>query len=385
MQPATLAVLRHAAALFPSEWAHYRQKLATWEKTPPAQKDALSRAVEQAGAPLLRVDPAAGYSAKAIVETRLNVLLADPHLAPDHLAELLPLCDAALRQKLQASVDRLLRLGVLRRTQTGALMLPEPSAPDTRREMSRLNALLLSEVLCPGLLRITPTANFVDLHLGCSAQWADTYHYNARGVCTGWTRRYPDETAEFTRQGYRVISRDACNRPLLAREMHYGVAVDYRDAQEKWRLVGRVICNAQGLSAWNDTGRQVLDAETSGRHLRLRDLRFVALDAGEAALGATPAPRRYAIDVLRNDALGAPLGLLRYEGDGTRIYVKQGEQYFADDANGLSQQAARTAYAVDPNSETFVELPADHYFQYHYANSHDMIGRPVACLEKPHE
>ncbi len=64
---------------------------------------------------------------------------------------------------------------------------------------------------------------YEDLAISAAKNWVDTYHYDAQGACTGWTRTRPDsdEVHTFDAQGRRVLERDASGRPTKVVNVSY--------------------------------------------------------------------------------------------------------------------------------------------------------------------
>ncbi len=56
---------------------------------------------------------------------------------------------------------------------------------------------------------------YEDLTLSAAKNWVDTYHYDAQGVLTGWTRTRPDSDVVhcFDAQGRRIVERDRDGKP----------------------------------------------------------------------------------------------------------------------------------------------------------------------------
>ncbi len=63
---------------------------------------------------------------------------------------------------------------------------------------------------------------YEDPALSASKNWSDTYHYDAAGNCTGWTRTRADKVVhEFTAQGLRIVERSADGTPSKVVKVAY--------------------------------------------------------------------------------------------------------------------------------------------------------------------
>jgi hypothetical protein len=102
------------------------------------------------------------------------------------------------------------------------------TAPDaarlTRFEkalLEQFHAELVNRMVLPGVVQCPWRLNYVDPSISAPKTWRDVYHYDAQGVCTGWTRYDGQQTTDFTAEGLMVLEKDARGRCLKARAVRY--------------------------------------------------------------------------------------------------------------------------------------------------------------------
>jgi len=179
--------------------------------------------------------PAEGMtvSPRAAIESALRRLLDDPMLGIEKTDQL----DAAAAASGSVATavagwrGRLVNWGLARRDEAGVLHLTPVRGGDAplaqrltafeRFLVQRLNADLLENVLLPGLLTITRTANFVDFRISPPRTWRDIYRYDSDGQAAGWVRYDGRRSWDFGPQGHEVLGRDELGRPLRLRPVHY--------------------------------------------------------------------------------------------------------------------------------------------------------------------
>jgi hypothetical protein len=118
------------------------------------------------------------------------------------LAERSPKASAAV--DVRAEVARLVALGLLRRTDSGAVLTVSPvdalSAAE-RHGLRGLNLTLLSQVLFPEVLERSPAPAWTDVRLSRSKPWRDVHRYDATGRHLGWLRHHDGRQTAFDAEG----------------------------------------------------------------------------------------------------------------------------------------------------------------------------------------
>lgn len=67
----------------------------------------------------------------------------------------------------------------------------------------------------------TDKGHYTDPVIDLPKSWSDEYHYDAEGMCRGWTRTRGDAKEDFNALGELVVERDSLGRPTLTRRVHY--------------------------------------------------------------------------------------------------------------------------------------------------------------------
>lgn len=93
-----------------------------------------------------------------------------------------------------------------------------------RREYAPDGRILSVDFAAPDLAR-----RYQDALIFPARDWRDAFVYDDQDRLLGWTRQRADGThADYTRHGYRVLSRDGPGRPLRAVQVRYDLAHDAR-------------------------------------------------------------------------------------------------------------------------------------------------------------
>ena len=191
--------------------------------------------------PLAEHSAALGGALKEVLPKGLSRLAADPTWIPRHAPELTTLLQAAtpqVQKKLAAERARLVTYGLIQNTPGMNLSLtplraggegtgggatpPEAQLTDFEKScLTRYQADLLAELVCPGGVQHLYRINYVDPNLAGTKSWRDVYHYDAAGHLTGWTRYDLDRRSEFTAAGEVVLERDDQGRCIKAGKVRY--------------------------------------------------------------------------------------------------------------------------------------------------------------------
>lgn len=174
--------------------------------------------------------PALGVGVAQLVEGRLEALLRDPDLWGENAEAIAPLAASsgreagdALRQVQQTLAD----FGVAEIHDGTSFRLKFlRDGKCTRFEktlVERLNTVLLSRIVFPGMLRGEWRENYVDPRISTIKGWRDVYRYEPDGALSGWLRYQPGGVLEFNAEGLLVLDADRDGRCVRARVVRYEV------------------------------------------------------------------------------------------------------------------------------------------------------------------
>jgi hypothetical protein len=106
---------------------------------------------------------------------------------------------------VRAELARLVALGLLRRTDSGAVLPVSPADRLTageRHGLRGLNLTLLSEVLFPEVLERSPAPAWSDVRLSRPKPWRDVHRYDEAGRHLGWLRHHDGRQTAFDAAGH---------------------------------------------------------------------------------------------------------------------------------------------------------------------------------------
>ena len=159
-----------------------------------------------------------GRKVRQLVEEVLDALADFIDLYPSFQAELEDLASRSTKPgaaaEVRAEVSRLLALGLLRRTDSGAVLTVSPADRLTageRHGLRGLNLTLLSQVLFPEVLERSPAPAWADVRLSRAKPWRDVHRYDAAGRHLGWLRHHDGRQTAFDAEG-RLLP-DGFQRP----------------------------------------------------------------------------------------------------------------------------------------------------------------------------
>lgn len=181
-----------------------------------------------------------------LVQKVLNSILQDPDFLNANLKSILTLFESAPNQSrdaVQQVLEKLVRFGIAKKLDGSGLRISVlkrgrdvPAEPLTRYErnmIERLNAVLLSRIVFPGIMGSTWTENYVDSRLVSDKEWRDIYHYSPDGTLLGWTRYDGAGIMEFNADGMLILKRDSQGRCIRARSVRYEVEPQQSGIQRK--------------------------------------------------------------------------------------------------------------------------------------------------------
>jgi hypothetical protein len=208
-------------------------KAGKWDKASAnaavkAANDAYQAAVAAQEKVLTQPRHGAKQGVRALVESTLNDLAADPNFWKSQASEL----SDQDRRQMHAVVDddfkRLIGLGIASRInewtpiRTGSAPLADRLTRFERAEIKRFNDDLIADVFLHGVATAIWRENFVDSRLTAPKHWRDVYRYDATGQRTGWTRFTPGQPPqEFTTDGFLIIKTDAAGHPTDLQSVKY--------------------------------------------------------------------------------------------------------------------------------------------------------------------
>ena len=181
----------------------------------------------------------AGWKAgpRPFVMGRLRQAMRNPRLWNEQAKALQVRADeparAARRARVEAARRKLVQLGIVaagpgkglptRPARQGKAPLEQRLGVFEKAMLEEFHAVVLSELVLPGLVSHTFHANFVDARLTAPRSWRDVYRHDGERLL-GWTRYYPEpgkRAAEFTAEGWLVVKKDDKGRPIEARTVVY--------------------------------------------------------------------------------------------------------------------------------------------------------------------
>ncbi|MBN1568043.1 MAG: hypothetical protein JXA73_09365 [Acidobacteria bacterium] len=186
----------------------------------------------------------AKISATDLVQRALDSLLRDTDFWSANSAALKRLCESAGKaalDKVGKIRNKLVQYGVAE-SPDGELLNLTPLVKGnsplkgrlTRFEkgmMERLNAVVLGQIVFPGIVADEWRENYVDFRITSSKDWRDVYRYAPDGTPAGWTRLQPDGKTEFNAEGLLVLEKDALGRCVRAQNVRYELEPQRRDSQ----------------------------------------------------------------------------------------------------------------------------------------------------------
>ena len=150
-----------------------------------------------------------GRKVRQLVEEVLAALADFSDLYPSFQAELDALAarspKAGAGVNVRAELARLAALGLLRRTDSGAVLPVSPADRLTageRHGLRGLNLTLLSEVLFPEVLERSPAPAWSDVRLSRPKPWRDVHRYDEGGRHLGWVRHHEGRQTAFDAGGH---------------------------------------------------------------------------------------------------------------------------------------------------------------------------------------
>jgi hypothetical protein len=169
-----------------------------------------------------------------LVQRRLNSLRQDPGFYIENAKAIELLCNSAGKENAEAfrQIQKTLMLyGVaenrdgssfrLESITQGNVPIVERFTRYERGMIERLNAVALSRIVFPGMLRSEWRENYVDQRIVSVKDWRDVYHYAPDGTLLGWRRYQSDGIREFNAQGLLVLDADSQGRCTRARVVRY--------------------------------------------------------------------------------------------------------------------------------------------------------------------
>jgi hypothetical protein len=184
------------------------REVETADPTQPSRVDEARRRLADDLALALQESLPSGRQVRQLVEATFSGLADLSDLYLSHQAELDALADRSPKTSaatdVRAEVARLLDLGLLRRTDAGALATVSPAgrwSAGERHGLRGLNLTLLSQVLFPGELERSPMPAWADVRLSRSKPWRDVHHYDASGRHLGWIRHHEGRQTAFDAEG----------------------------------------------------------------------------------------------------------------------------------------------------------------------------------------
>jgi hypothetical protein len=188
--------------------------------------------------PSLKLSPA------DLVQRILDSLLRDPTFWSANPKALERLCESAGKEALEkfSQIQKMLILSGVAENPAGNSFRLTPLKKDdaplaqrlTRYEkgmVERLNAIVLSQIVFPGIVGDEWRVNYVDFRITSAKDWRDVYRYSSDGTPTGWTRHQSDGKMGFNAEGLIILEKDSQNRCIRARIVRYELEPQKRDKQ----------------------------------------------------------------------------------------------------------------------------------------------------------
>jgi len=180
-------------------------------ETDPARQslaDPARRQLAEDTARALQASLPGGRKVRQLVEEVFAALADFSDLYPSFQAELDALAarspKACAWVDVRAEVSRLVALGLLRRTESGAVLTVssvDRLSAGERHGLRGLNLTLLSQVLFPEVLERSPAPAWADVRLSRSKPWRDVHRYDATGRHLGWVRHHDGRQTAFDAEG----------------------------------------------------------------------------------------------------------------------------------------------------------------------------------------
>jgi hypothetical protein len=208
---------------------------------------------QQAEAQLLKQKmPSLNVGAAELVQKALDSLLQDPSLWRVNSSEIESLYRSGGKEAGEAFNQiraNLITFGVAEDLHGSLFRLKlldgsSPSARPTRYEegmIARLNGVLLSRLIFPGILNSDWRPNYVDRDLFSAKEWRDVYRYAPDGTPAGWRRYQSSGVMDFNSDGLLVLNRDSLGRCIKARIVRYDLEPDRSDPNGRAQLVKMVL------------------------------------------------------------------------------------------------------------------------------------------------
>lgn len=188
--------------------------------------------------------PSLKLGTEDLVQRMLDSLLRDPTFWSINAKTLERLCESAGKQALEKFSQiqkRLIQFGVADNSAGNSFRLTPLLKGDaplaqrlTRYEkglIERLNAIVLSQIVFPGIVADEWRGNYVDFRITSAKDWRDVYRYSSDGTPTGWMRHQSDGKMEFNAEGLLILEKDSQNRCIRARIVRYELEPEKRDRQ----------------------------------------------------------------------------------------------------------------------------------------------------------
>lgn len=178
--------------------------------------------------------PGQAVGASELVQRVLNSFLQDTNLCSANAGDLKPLYDSAnsgTREAFDNIRQKLIRFGIAENP--GANPFPikpmrkinDLAAADftsyEKGMIERMNAVLLSRLIFPGIIAGEWRENYVDFRIAAAKEWRDIYRYAPDGTPAGWQRYHSDKVEEFTAEGLLILEKDHQGRCIRARVVRY--------------------------------------------------------------------------------------------------------------------------------------------------------------------
>ena len=164
----------------------------------------------------------------------LNSLIEDPDFFNTYYADINHFFKTATNDNKSGfteAINRLENYGIIKKKQDFVIeIIPmrEGSGSLTERltrfeyaQIKNLNAITLSSLFFPDIVRSSFQVNFVDQRLITPKFWRDVYHYNQGGQLTGWTRYNDAGKTEFNRDGLIALEKDSLDRCIKGQTVEY--------------------------------------------------------------------------------------------------------------------------------------------------------------------
>ncbi len=167
-------------------------------------------------------------SVRALVDRAFARLVNDADLYLTHQKKIAPLrakADAKSKAALDAERKYLAAFGMLKKKKGGKIefltLQKERLTAYEQCMRTRLNAVVLANVIYPDMIGSSCKVNFVDPAIFAPKSWRDVYHYDATGTISGWTRYDEKQTSEFTADGRLILKKNFRGRPVKTRKITY--------------------------------------------------------------------------------------------------------------------------------------------------------------------